>query len=98
MRVVDRHYVRKWGRSIRFAGDGETWVFVEVKTRSQRYQPSALDAVTPRKRRRLFLAAMSYMKWKRLQDCAMRDDVVILEAGGIEWIPDVFELPSPYTC
>ncbi len=96
--VVDQRYRQKWGEIDLICRDGETWVFVEVKTRSMRDQPSALDAVTPRKRRRLTLAAMSYMKWKRLEGCSMRFDLVMIEAEQIEWIENAFDLPDFYTC
>lgn len=98
VRIVDSHYVQKWGELDLIGKDGETWVFIEVKTRTSRYQPSALDAVTPRKRQRMIRAAMSYMKWKRLEGCPMRFDLILIEAGHIEWLPDAFEIPSYYTC
>ena len=98
LQVVDRQYRQKWGEIDLICLEGETWVFVEVKTRSAFYQPAAIDAITPRKRQRFIRAAMSYMKWKRLEGNAMRFDVVVIEAGHIEWIPDAFELPSFYTC
>jgi Holliday junction resolvase-like predicted endonuclease len=53
--------------------------------------------VTPWKRKRIILAAMSYMKWKRLEGCAFRFDLVFIEADDIEWIQDAFEAPSFYT-
>src|SRR5262245_11394661 len=90
LRVVDRHYRQKWGEIDLICRDGKTWVFVEVKTRSRHYQPSALDAVSPRKRQRLIRATLSYMKWKRLEDCSLRFDVVLIEAGYVEWIPNAF--------
>ena len=60
-------------------------------------QPSALDSITRRKRLRIIRAAMSYMKWKRLEGQALRFDFVLIEAGRIEWIPDAFESSSYYT-
>jgi putative endonuclease len=98
LQIVGRHYRQKWGEIDLICRDRRTWVFVEVKTRSSSCQPSALDAVTPRKRQRLILAAMSYMKWKRLEGCPMRFDLVLIEAGQIEWIPNAFEMSSHYTC
>ena len=95
--VLSRHYRQKWGEVDLICRDGGTWVFVEVKTRSQHYQPSAMDAVTPRKRQRLILAALSYMKWKKLEGDPMRFDLVLIEAGNIEWVPDAFPVPSFYT-
>jgi len=98
LEVVGTHYRQKWGELDLICRDGAAWVFVEVKTRTMRYEPSALDAITPRKRMRIARAAMSYMKWKRLEGRPMRFDLVLIEAGEIEWIQDAFELPASYTC
>jgi hypothetical protein len=38
------------------------------------------------------------MKWKHLGGCPMRFDLVLIEAGRVEWLPDAFELSSYYTC
>jgi putative endonuclease len=97
LRVVNHHYQKKWGEIDLICRDGETWVFVEVKTRTSRAEPSAMDSVTLAKRKRLVRAALSYMKWKRLEGCAMRFDLVLIEAGRIEWLSDAFEPPSYYT-
>jgi putative endonuclease len=95
--IVGRHYRQKWGEIDLICRDGDAWVFVEVKTRTSISDPSAIDAVTPRKRERLMRAAMSYMKWKRLEGNAMRFDLVLIEADRVEWIPNAFELSSHYT-
>lgn len=97
LRVVDRQYRQKWGEIDLICRDRETWVFVEVKTRTSLATPSAIDSITPRKRQRIIRAAMSYMKWKRLEGSDMRFDLVLIEAGQIEWIPDAFESSSYYT-
>jgi putative endonuclease len=77
--------------------DGETWFFVELTTRTSLSHPSAIDAITYRKRQRITRAAISYMKWKRLLGRPMRFDLVLIEAGHLEWVPDAFEVPSIYT-
>jgi putative endonuclease len=97
LKVVDRHYRQKWGEIDLICRDGDTWVFVEVKTRTSVAQPSAIDAITPRKQQRIIRAAMTYMKWKRLEGESMRFDVVLIEAGRIEWIPNAFQSSTYYT-
>ena len=97
LRLIDRHYRQKWGEIDLICRHEDTWVFVEVKTRLYQYPISAVHAITPRKRQRLARAAMSYMKWKHLEGASMRFDLVLIEAGRIEWIPDAFDLPCPYT-
>ncbi len=91
--LIDKHFRQKWGEIDLICKDKETWVFVEVKSRTRASQPSALDAITGMKRQRLAKAAMSYMKMKRLEGESMRFDVVAIEEGRIRWIPDAFESP-----
>ena len=97
LQIIDRHYRQKWGEIDLICRDGETWVFVEVKTRTALSHPSAIDSITPRKRQRIIRAALSYMKWKRLEGQALRFDLVLIEAGRIEWIPDAIESSTDYT-
>ena len=97
LRVVGRHYLQKWGEIDLICRDRETWVFVEVKTRTSLSQPSAMDSITFRKQQRLVKAAYSYMKWKRLEGQAMRFDLVLIEANRIEWVRDAFSPSSRYT-
>jgi putative endonuclease len=97
LQIIGRHYRQKWGEIDLICRDRETWVFVEVKTRTSLAEPSAIDSITPRKRQRIIRAAMSYMKWKRLEGQVLRFDLVLIEAGRIEWIPDAFESSADYT-
>ena len=97
LKVVDRQYRQKWGEIDLICLDRGAWVFVEVKTRSARSSIPAIESITPRKRQRILRAAMSYMKWKRLEGCALRFDLVLIEEGRVEWIPDAFESSSYYT-
>ena len=96
--VVHRHYRQKWGEIDLVCRDDGTWVFVEVKTRTKHDTPSAVEAISARKRQRLILAALSYMKWKRLDGDPMRFDLVLIESGEISWVTDAFPVPSFYTC
>ena len=97
LRIIDRHYRQKWGEIDLICQDGDTWVFVEVKTRSRSQAPSALEAINRTKRQRVIRAALSYLKWKRLQGRPVRFDVVAITAGVLEWYPDAFEGSSHYT-
>lgn len=98
LRVIDRQYRQKWGELDLICKDRDTWVFVEVKTRSQAYQPKAIEAVNYRKQQRLSRAAMSYILWKRLSGQPMRFDVVVIEGSRVEWFQDAFEISPRYTC
>lgn len=93
MRVIVRNYRAPRGEVDLVARDGDTVVFVEVKTR-RRGEPA--EAVTPEKQRRLTLAAMHFLKRHRLLEHAGRFDVVAIvwpEPGGppaIEHFRDAF--------
>lgn len=95
--LVDHHYQKKWGEVDLICKDGDTWVFVEVKTRSRAAALGAIDAVHPAKRDRVRRAAMSYFKWKQLEGAAFRFDLVLIEGNQILWIPDAFEGSTRYT-
>ena len=75
------------------ARDGETLVFVEVKTRRT---GTPAEAVTPEKQRRLTLAALRFLKQHGLLEQRCRFDIVAIVwaddrgAPVIEHIPDAF--------
>src|SRR5438477_2451633 len=66
IKVLDRHYQTRWGEIDLICRDRETWVFVEVKTRTRVSQPSAADVLTVTKQKKMIGAALSYMKKNRL--------------------------------
>jgi putative endonuclease len=97
LKVVDRHFQTRWGEIDLVCRDHDTWVFVEVKTRTRAAQPSAADAMTPAKQKRLVNAALSYLKKHGLKDQNVRFDVMIIEANRVEWIPDAFQPVQYFT-
>jgi len=73
--VLERHYQDKLGEIDLIGVDGETIVFVEVKTRSNdQYDPS--EAVDLEKQRRITRTAKGYMKWHNLINQPCRFDVI----------------------
>lgn len=58
------------------ARQGETWVFVEVKTRRALAAGDALAAITPTKRQRLLTAAYAFAAQTGVDDPAWRIDAV----------------------
>jgi putative endonuclease len=105
-RIAERH-LRRLGyrileRNFRGAGaeidlvamDGETLVFVEVKTRRTAYYGTPQEAVNWYKQRHLRRAGQVYARSRRAEGRPMRFDVVaILEYGGrrhLELLKDAF--------
>jgi len=82
-RILDRGRRYKFGELDLVALDGETIVFVEVKTRRRDDLASPAEAVDRRKQERLTRAALAYLKRRRLLGRRTRFDIV-----SIVWSDD----------
>ena len=95
--ILARRYRTRAGEIDIVARDGETLVFVEVKTRtSERFGPPA-EAVTERKKRRVVSMARWYLTEFELHGCLCRFDVVsVMCRPGlvpeIEVVKDAFQV------
>lgn len=77
--------------------DGDTLVFVEVKSRRRDGLARPDEAMTPRKRRTLVRAARAWLAAEGAWSCPCRFDVVTVTASGpdslhLEHIPHAFAL------
>jgi putative endonuclease len=97
LQIVDRHFQTRWGEIDLICKDKDTWVFVEVKARTRTSRPSAADAITKSKQKKIVGASLSYMKKHRLQNENMRFDVLLIEENAVEWMPGAFEPTVSYT-
>lgn len=93
-KIVLRNFKSPVGEMDIIAEDGDTLVFVEVKTRTDDSFGHPFEAVTPRKREKLRKVALGYLKHSR-RDTPARFDVLSIETDGanhnIEHIKDAFE-------
>src|SRR5260221_11407308 len=81
-RIVKRNF-RAAGAEIDIvAMDGETLVFVEVKTRRTRDAGAPEEAVDERKQKQIRRAAEMFATRYRADDVAMRFDVIAVDASG----------------
>jgi putative endonuclease len=69
----------------------QTWVFVEVRYRTQG-RSTALESINPRKVKRLVHAAQQYLQVHQLDDADWRIDAVVIDRDHIEHIPHAIEL------
>lgn len=95
--IVARNWRCKLAEIDIIARDGETLVFIEVKTRTDSAFGSPADAVTLRKQRQIGKAAQWYLAEHDLFGTPARFDVIaiVLGKGGrhqVEHIPAAFEL------
>lgn len=90
-------------RNVRYRGgeldlimrEGETLVFVEVRSRRQSTYGTPAESVTPTKQQRLIHAASLYLQRQALDPPCRFDVVAILQDGSaprIDWIRDAFQL------
>ncbi len=93
--VLARRYRRRGGELDIVARDGETIVFVEVKTREDRAFGDGSEAVTPWKQRRMTHLANDFLARHRLVERPCRFDVIAIHfANGapvIDWFENAFD-------
>ena len=95
-RILERRYRTRTAEVDLIAEDGDTLVFIEVKTRSSLAFGRPAEAVDGRKRARISGAANVYLARRGAGERACRFDVVeVLEAEGapprVRLIRDAFE-------
>lgn len=81
LEIIARNYHCRTGELDIVARQGETWVFVEVRTRKGNRFGSPEESVTPRKRQHLITAAQTYIQEFALGDVDWRIDFVAIEIG-----------------
>jgi putative endonuclease len=82
MKVLARNYRCRSGEIDVVADDRGTLVFVEVKERRGDAHGSAVEAVTPEKRRRVVRAARAYAATHGLSESPIRFDVLAIDWGA----------------
>ncbi|MFH1122318.1 MAG: YraN family protein [Pseudomonadota bacterium] len=95
-RCLVRNYRCTLGEVDLVARDGDTLVFIEIKTRRGKSLEYAKEAVSMKKRRQLSKVALSYMRDHDCADVKSRFDVVAISLEGnrreIEVVKNAFDL------
>jgi putative endonuclease len=93
---IIRNYRCPLGEVDLIARDGDTLVFMEIKTRKGKSVGYAKEAVDARKRRQLSKVALAYMKANDCCEAKARFDVMAINLKGsqahVELIKNAFEL------
>jgi putative endonuclease len=90
--IVERNYRCRLGEIDIVAREGDTLVFVEVRSRSSADRGTALDTVTPAKQRRIARVAQHYLTFRRPVFRQCRFDVVGITEGRLDLVRDAFRL------
>lgn len=80
--IVARRVRCRGGELDIVARDGAEWVFVEVKTRSQRRFGSAAEGLSPQKLQRMRRAVVEYVHLHNLENEPIRCDLVAIDIDG----------------
>lgn len=93
---IIRNYRCPLGEVDLIARDGDTLVFIEIKTRRGKSIYYAKEAVDAKKKRQLSKVALAYMKSNNCCEAEARFDVVAVNVDGrrtqVEVIQNAFEL------
>jgi putative endonuclease len=95
--ILERNFSNLIGEIDIIANDQGVICFVEVKTRKSDIFGSPFEAVTAAKQKKIAQVAMSYLKYKGMNDTCARFDVVAVMLDGeqcqsVELIKNAFEL------
>jgi putative endonuclease len=91
-RIVERNFKVKLGELDIVAIDGDTLVFVEVRSRAGDRYGSAIDAIGHKKRQQVSRVAAMYLALRRPTQPRTRFDVVAITAGVPTLIQDAWRL------
>lgn len=92
MTIVARNVRLGDGELDIIAKDGDTLVFVEVKTRSNYNYGSALEMLTAAQIKRIIHAAKIYIASKKYYNISARFDFIAIQGDSIEYVQDAFWL------
>jgi putative endonuclease len=89
--LVETNFNCKAGEIDLIMRERDTLVFVEVRKRDGAYRGAAADSITPAKKRRVIRAAQLYLsRFPRMPAC--RIDIVTIDGGALEWLPNAIEV------
>jgi len=86
---IERNVRFKFGEIDLVMKNGKEWIFVEVKFRSKNQYGGALNALSSGQIKRLRRAAEHYMQIHNI-DAICRFDLIAVDAGQIQWLPNAF--------
>ncbi|RUO62470.1 YraN family protein [Pseudidiomarina insulisalsae] len=94
LKLVERNFSCQLGEIDLIMRDGEHWVFVEVKYRSNEDFATVVEQITPAQCQRIRRCAQFYLLSHNLDEhqTLMRFDVVAIcqQPAQLHWLPDAF--------
>ena len=91
MTCLARRYRTRCGEIDLIMEDGDTIVFVEVKTRQTGSPGNGLMSVNASKQKRIVQGATVFLMDRRLLNRSVRFDVIEINRGSVHYVPDAFQ-------
>ncbi len=98
MKLLEYRYKNRAGEIDLIMLDGDTAVFVEVKTRLHADRGSGLMAVDRKKQERIARAAVIYLKEKGWMNRSVRFDVTEVTSSEVIHVPNAFQPGGMFYC
>lgn len=92
--IVERNWRCVHGEVDIIARDGPALVFVEVRARASAAWGGARASITRVKQARIARCAQQYLQRAGYPTPPCRFDLVLCEAGTMEWLRDAFGMPA----
>ncbi|WP_133405558.1 YraN family protein [Parashewanella tropica] len=89
LRFINANVRYSFGELDLIMRDGQHWVFVEVKLRTNPNFGGAISAISSKKMHRIRNAANAYIQHNRIQ-APCRFDVVAIDNQQVQWIKGAF--------
>jgi putative endonuclease len=97
LQILEGNFRTKRGELDLIAREGDTLVFVEVRTRTSTSTLTPLASVDARKQARIIHLAQRYLLVRHLPECSCRYDVVEVLATPEGKVLDVHHVPGAFT-
>ena len=94
--ILERQLRGRHGELDLIAVDGDTVVFVEVKTRATSIAGDPTEAVTAAKQKRITQSALAYLKRRQWLQRRTRFDVVSILWNGKDGHPEIRHYPAAF--
>lgn len=89
-KIIESNFKNFCGEVDIIAKDGKTFVFVEVKMRESLLFGRPCEAVDKNKQNKIRQVALSYLKFKKLNDSDVRFDVLEILGDEVNYIKNAF--------
>jgi putative endonuclease len=96
LQLLERNFRCRRGELDLIAREGDTLVFIEVRTRTDTNVMTPLESVNERKQARIILLAREYLRTRRMPECRCRYDVVEVTATPWGNVLDIRHLPGAF--